>query len=108
MQIKTLAKTAWGSPTSALTEKTANWTLARIQGTSKTTLDCQATYTDPTTGTATRESTVKTGMATAKQGISRKLGATVASKLETLKLVQGALSSVATVGAAIAALSLSF
>ena len=85
--LTTLANTAWGTTTAKLTENSANWTLDSIKGTSKTTLDCQATYTDPTGGTATRESKVKTGMATAKQGISRKLGATVASKLTTLKLV---------------------
>ena len=64
--LTTLANTAWGAPTTTLNENSANWTLERIQGTSKTTLDCQATYTDPTTGSATREATVKTGMATAK------------------------------------------
>ena len=106
--LATLADTAWGTTTATLTETSPDWTLDSINGTSKTTLDCQATYTDSTAGTADREKVVKTGMATAKQGISRKLGATVKSKLETVKLVTGALSTVATVGAAITALSLSF
>jgi hypothetical protein len=75
--------------------------------TDKTTLDCSATYTDATVNTDARETVVKTGMATAQQGISAKTAAVV-SVLATAKMVAGSLSTVASVGAAIAALSMSF
>merc|ERR1712004_305984 len=75
--------------------------------TDKTTLDCTATYTDPTVNTTAREDVVKTAMATAQQAISNKTAAVV-SVLATAKMVAGSLSTVASVGAAIAALSMSF
>ena len=105
----TMADTAWGTTTAKVDGLTAaNWKITSIVGKTKNTLDCVATYTDPTTNTTDREKVVKTGMATAQHATSSKVGGTVASKLATAKLVTGALSTVATVGAAIAALSMSF
>merc|ERR1712156_381589 len=79
-----------------------------IKGSTKNTLDCDSTYTDGTDNTDAREKVVKDAMATAQHATSSKVGGTIASKLATAKLVTGALSTVATVGAAIAALSMSF
>jgi len=105
----TMADTAWGTTTAKVDGLTAaNWKITSIKGTTKNTLDCVATFTDPTDNTTTREDAVKKGMATAQHATSAKINGTVASKLATAKLVTGALSTVATVGAAIAALSMSF
>lgn len=105
----TMASTKWGTTTSVVNgEKADNWAITSIKGTTKNTLDCDSTYTDPTDNTTAREDVVKKGMATAQHATSSKIGGTVASKLATAKLVTGALSTVATVGAAIAALSMSF
>ena len=105
----TMADTAWGTKTAKVDGLTAaNWKITSITGTSKTTLDCDATYTNPTDNTTTTEDAVKKGMATAQHATSSKVGGTITSKLATAKLVTGALSTVATVGAAIAALSMSF
>ena len=105
----TMADTAWGTTTAKVDGLTAaNWKITSIKGTTKNTLDCVATFTDPTDNTTTREDAVKKGMATAQHATSAKIGGKVASKLASVKLVSGALSTVATVGAAIAALSMSF
>ena len=105
----TMASTKWDSATSTVNgEKSSTWVINSIKGTSKTTLDCDSTYTDTTDNSTTREDAVKKGMATAQHATSAKIGGKVASKLASVKLVSGALSTVATVGAAIAALSMSF
>jgi len=105
----TMANTKWDSAVSVVKdEKSSTWVINSIKGSSKTTLDCDSTYTDTTDNTTTREDAVKKGMATAQHATSAKINGTVASKLATAKLVTGALSTVATVGAAIAALSMSF
>lgn len=107
--VYTMASTAWGTTTATVSGETAaNWAITSIKGSTKNTLDCDSTYTDPTDNTTAREDVVKKGMATAQHATSSKVGGTVASKLATAKLVTGALSTVATVGAAIAALSMSF
>jgi len=107
--IYTMADTAWGTTTAKVDgESAVNWKITSIKGSTKNTLDCDSTFTDPTDNTTTREDAVKKGMATAQHATSAKINGTVASKLATAKLVTGALSTVATVGAAIAALSMSF
>merc|ERR1712014_445871 len=89
----TMANTKWDSAVSVVKdEKSSTWVINSIKGSSKT----------------TREDAVKKGMATAQHATSAKIGGKVASKLASVKLVSGALSTVATVGAAIAALSMSF
>merc|ERR1712014_328569 len=101
----TMADTAWGTTTAKVDGLTAaNWKITSIKGTTKNTLDCVATFTDPTDNTTAREDVVKKGMATAQHATSAKINGTVASKLATAKLVTGALSTVATVGAAIRSL----
>merc|ERR1712109_225042 len=89
-------------------ETATTWAINSIKGSTKNTLDCDSTYTDGTDNTDAREKVVKDAMATAQHATSSKVGGTIASKLATAKLVTGALSTVATVGAAIAALSMSF
>jgi len=107
--VYTMANTAWGTKTAKVDgESSSTWKITSIVGTSKTTLDCDSTYTDTIDNTTDREKVVKTGMATAQHATSAKIGGKVASKLASVKLVTGALSTVATVGAAIAALSMSF
>jgi len=104
---KTSAAVAHGTAATLTTDAT-NMKLDSIKlSTDKTTLDCTATYTDPTVNTTAREDVVKTAMATAQQAISNKTAAVV-SVLATAKMVAGSLSTVASVGAAIAALSMSF
>merc|ERR1712210_315680 len=104
---KTSAAVAHGTAATLTTDAT-NMVLNSIKlSTDKTTLDCTATYTDPTVNTTAREDVVKTAMATAQQAISNKTAAVV-SVLATAKMVAGSLSTVASVGAAIAALSMSF
>lgn len=104
------ADIAWGTTVAspATDAGATGWKLNSIKAsTDKKTLDCDATYTDPTAGTAARETATKGGMATAYAGTSSGLAAR-ASKLATIKLVTGALSNIATVGAAVAALAMSF
>merc|ERR1712109_225278 len=97
--------TAYGSAASVTTSATG-WSAVKVTG--KTTqLDCEALFTDSTDNTTDREKVVKDGMATAQQGISHKAGSTE-TVLKTAVMVTGTLSTVATVGAAIAALSMSF
>ena len=100
---------AWGTTVaSPAVTASQGWALNSIMAsTDKKTMDCAGTYTDPTSGTAARETATKGGMATAYAGTSSGL-ATRASKLATIKLVTGALSNIATVGAAVAALAMSF
>merc|ERR1712109_451052 len=105
----TMANTAWGTTTATVSgEKATTWAINSIKGSTKNTLDCDSTYTDTTDNTDAREKVVKDAMKTAQHATSSKVGGTVASKLATAVLVTGALSTVATVGAAIAALSMSF
>merc|ERR1712032_1565009 len=102
---------------SATTELSSLTNIGSLNGTKKTsaavahgtaaTLTTDATYMDPTVNTTAREDVVKTAMATAQQAISNKTAAVV-SVLATAKMVAGSLSTVASVGAAIAALSMSF
>merc|ERR1712004_395711 len=102
---------------SATTELSSLTNIGSLNGTKKTsaavahgtaaTLTTDATNTDPTVNTTAREDVVKTAMATAQQAISNKTAAVV-SVLATAKMVAGSLSTVASVGAAIAALSMSF
>merc|ERR1712037_853386 len=71
---KTSAAVAHGTAATLTTDAT-NMKLDSIKlSTDKTTLDCTATYTDPTTA---REDVVKTAMATAQQAISNKTAAVV-------------------------------
>ena len=107
--VYTMANTAWGTTTATVSGETATtWAINSIKGSTKNTLDCDSTYTDGTDNTDAREKVVKDAMATAQHATSSKVGGTIASKLATAVLVTGALSTVATVGAAIAALSMSF
>ena len=83
-----------------------------VMGTDKKTLECIASFTDPTAGTEARETVVKDGMAKIYQGASAGI-ATRTSLLATRKLgststASGALSNIATVGAALAAIAISF
>ena len=104
---KTSANVAHGTAATLTTDATDMVLNSITLSTDKTTLDCAATYTDATVNTTDRETVVKTGMATAQQGISAKT-ANVVSVLKTAVMVAGSLSTVASVGAAIAALSMSF
>jgi len=105
----TMASTAWGTTTATVSgESASTWVINSIKGSTKNTLDCDSTYTDSTDNTDAREKVVKDAMKTAQHATSSKVGGTVASKLATAVLATGALSTVATVGAAIAALSMSF
>lgn len=104
---KTSVAVAHGTAATLTTDGTDMKLDSITLSTDKTTLDCSATYTDATVNTDARETVVKTGMATAQQGISAKTAAVV-SVLATAKMVAGSLSTVASVGAAIAALSMSF
>jgi len=104
-----MSNTEWGTTVANVSGKKAeDWVINSIKGTTKNTLDCDSTYTDPSVNTDAREKVVKDGMATAQHATSSKQGKTVTSKIATAKLATGALSTVATVGAAIAALSMSF
>merc|ERR1712210_194719 len=88
---KTSAAVAHGTAATLTTDAT-NMKLDSIKlSTDKTTLDCTATYTDPTVNTTAREDVVKTAMATAQQAISNKTAAVV-SVLATAKMVAGSLS----------------
>merc|ERR1712014_195608 len=60
----TMANTKWDSAVSVVKdEKSSTWVINSIKGSSKTTLDCDSTYTDTTDNTTTREDAVKKGMA---------------------------------------------
>ena len=97
--------TAYGSAASVSTAATG-WSAVKVTG--KTTqLDCESLFTDSNENTTDREKVVKDGMATAQQAISHVAAATE-TVLKDAVMVTGALSTVATVGAAIAALSMSF
>ena len=97
--------TAYGNAASVTTAATG-WSAVKVTG--KTTqLDCEALFTDTNDNTTDREKAVKDGMAKAQQGISHK-AANTETVLKDAVMVTGALSTVATVGAAIAALSMSF
>jgi len=88
---KTSANVAHGTAATLTTDATDMKLDSITLSTDKTTLDCSATYTDATVNTDARETVVKTGMATAQQGISAKTAAVV-SVLATAKMVTGALS----------------
>ena len=97
--------TAYGSEASVTTAATG-WSAVKVTG--KTTqLDCESLFTDTNDNTTDREKVVKDGMAKAQQAISHVAAATE-TVLKDAVMVTGALSTVATVGAAIAALSMSF
>jgi hypothetical protein len=78
------------------------------------TTTCAATYEDATAGTTARETAVKTGMATKfYHGQAYHLNSSSGTKQSTLfstkaLVVSGALSNIASVGAAVAALAMSF
>ena len=74
---------------------------------------CAATYTDPTAGTAARETVVKNGMATGFYHGMSAYDNSATTKQNTVVstkalVVSGALSNIAAVGAAVAALAMSF
>ena len=88
---KTSANVAHGTAATLTTDATDMVLNSITLSTDKTTLDCAATYTDATVNTDARETVVKTGMATAQQGISASTAAVV-TVLATAKMVTGALS----------------
>lgn len=74
---------------------------------------CAATYTDATAGTTARETVVKNGMATGfyhGQSAYDNSATTKQNTVVSVKalVVSGALSNIAAVGAAVAALAMSF
>ena len=89
---KTSANVAHGTAATLTTDATDMVLNSITLSTDKTTLDCAATYTDSgNVNTDARETVVKTGMATAQQGISASTAAVV-TVLATAKMVTGALS----------------
>merc|ERR1712012_458602 len=113
------ASTAFGSAVASPVKTngtTTQWAINEIKlGANAAAMasSCAATYTDSTTGTAARETVVKNGMATGfyhgQSYYDNSAGTKQSTGFSTKALVvSGALSNIATVGAAVAALAMSF
>jgi len=111
---KAYAATAWGTTVATLTleaaQTSAGWSVTACKAsTDKKTVDFTSKWTK-TSATAAMEKVVKDGMAASTyQGVALTLdGSSWASGFAALKMTAGALSYVASAGAAIAALSMAF
>ena len=113
------AATAFGSAVASLVKtnsSNAQWALNEIKlGANAAAMasSCAATYTDATAGTAARETVVKNGMATGFYHGMSAYDNSATTKQNTVVstkalVVSGALSNIAAVGAAVAALAMSF